>query len=151
MDNSFHPMSDPCQTQHEPSFLVASMTSNSHLLILCRRRICFHYSDVIISMVACQMIGVSVVCLTVCSRGRSKKTSKHCVTGLCEGNSPVTGEIPSPRKMFPFGDVIMSAWNSKIGFTQWPRYCCLFSHVYLINVISTGINLSVHWAGFVYK
>ena len=28
---------------------------------------------------------------------RSKKASKHCVTGLCEGNSPVTGEFPAQR------------------------------------------------------
>ena len=28
---------------------------------------------------------------------RSKKTSKLRVTGLCEGNSPVTGEFPSQR------------------------------------------------------
>ena len=28
---------------------------------------------------------------------RSKKTSKLCVTGLCEGNSPVTGEFPTQR------------------------------------------------------
>ena len=30
-------------------------------------------------------------------RRRSNKTSKLCVTGLCEGNSPVTGEFPSQR------------------------------------------------------
>ena len=30
-------------------------------------------------------------------RRRSKKTSKLCVTGLCEGNSLVTGEFPSQR------------------------------------------------------
>ena len=30
-------------------------------------------------------------------RGRSKKTSKLCVTDLCEGNSPVTGEISTQR------------------------------------------------------
>ena len=30
-------------------------------------------------------------------RRRSKKTSKLRVTGLCEGNSPVTGEFPSHR------------------------------------------------------
>ena len=39
------------------------------------------------------------------------KTSKFRVTGLCEGNSPVTGEFPAQRvcnaKMFPFDDVIM--------------------------------------------
>ena len=41
----------------------------------------------------------------------SKKASKLCVTGLCEGNPPVTGGFPSQRpvtrKMFPFDDVIM--------------------------------------------
>ena len=30
-------------------------------------------------------------------RHRSKKTSKLCVTGLCEGNSPMTGEFPAQR------------------------------------------------------
>ena len=30
-------------------------------------------------------------------RHRSKKTSKLCVTGLCEGNSPVPGELPAQR------------------------------------------------------
>ena len=30
-------------------------------------------------------------------RFRSKKTSKVHVTGLCEGNSPVTGEFPTQR------------------------------------------------------
>ena len=44
-------------------------------------------------------------------RRRSKKTSKLRVTGLCEGNSPETGEIPAQRasnaEMFPFDDVSM--------------------------------------------
>ena len=30
-------------------------------------------------------------------RHRSKKTSKLCLTGLCEGNSPGTGEFPAQR------------------------------------------------------
>ena len=30
-------------------------------------------------------------------RRRSKKTSKLCANGLCEGNSPVTGAFPSQR------------------------------------------------------
>ena len=45
-------------------------------------------------------------------RCRSKKTSKLRVTGICEGNSPVTGEFPHKgpvtRKMVPFDDVIMT-------------------------------------------
>ena len=37
-------------------------------------------------------------CLLHCLfRRRSKKTSKLSVTGLCEGNSPVTGEFPAER------------------------------------------------------
>ena len=49
--------------------------------------------------------------LNLLFRRRSKKTSKLRVTGLGEGNSPVTGEFPTQRatwKMFPFDDVIMS-------------------------------------------
>ena len=44
-------------------------------------------------------------------RCKSKKTSKLRGTGLCEGNSPGTGDSPHKwlvtRKMFPFDDVIM--------------------------------------------
>ena len=44
-------------------------------------------------------------------RRRSKKTSKFCVTGLCAGNPPVTGDFvhkwPVTREMFPLNDVIM--------------------------------------------
>ena len=44
-------------------------------------------------------------------RHRSKKTSKLRVTGLCAGNSPVTGEFPAQRasnaENIPFDDVIM--------------------------------------------
>ena len=44
---------------------------------------------------------------------RSKKTPKLRVTGLCEGNSPVTGEFPHKgpvtRRMFPVDDIFMSS------------------------------------------
>ena len=41
--------------------------------------------------------------------GRSKKTSKPRVAGLCVGNSPVNSphKWPITRNMFPFDDVIM--------------------------------------------
>ena len=59
-------------------------------------------------------------------RRRSKKTSKLRVTGLCEGNSPLTGEFPAvtgefpaqkptTRNMFPFDDVIMKTGNIDAG------------------------------------
>ena len=64
------------------------------------------------SAMASQLTGVSMVCSAVCSGADKKKTSKPRVTGLCGGNSLVTGEFPSQRpvtrKMFPFDDVIMS-------------------------------------------
>ena len=45
-------------------------------------------------------------------RRRSNKTPKLRVTGLCEGNSPMTSEFPAQsaitRKMFPFDDGIMT-------------------------------------------
>ena len=41
-----------------------------------------------------QIISLTVVYSTVYSGG-SKKTSKLRVTGLCAGNSPVTGEFPA--------------------------------------------------------
>ena len=53
-------------------------------------------------------------------RCRSKKTSKLHVTGLCEGNPPVTGGFPHKgpvtRKNFPFDNVIMAVrkWFYKV-------------------------------------
>ena len=45
---------------------------------------------------AFQITNLTIVYSTVYSRRRSKnKTWKLRVTGLCEGNSPVTGEFPS--------------------------------------------------------
>ena len=56
-----------------------------------------HFSDVIMSAVATQITGVSVVCSTVFFRRRSKKTSKPRVTGLCLGYPPLADGFPSHR------------------------------------------------------
>ena len=57
-------------------------------------------------------------------RCTSKKTSRLRITGLCEGNSPVTGEFPAQRassaEKFPFHDVIMVTFFSVIFLS-----CCL--------------------------
>ena len=55
-----------------------------------------HCSDVIMSVMASQVTDVSIVYLTVGS-GTEQKKLKLRVTGLCEGNSPVTGEFPVQR------------------------------------------------------
>ena len=54
-----------------------------------------HYNDVIMSAMASQISSLTIVYSTVYSRHRSKKPSKLRVTGLCAGNSPVTGEFPA--------------------------------------------------------
>ena len=71
----------------------------------------FYYNDVIMSAVASQITSVSSICSAGCYGADEKKTSKLRVTGLCELNSPVTGEFPHKgpvtRRMFPFDDLIM--------------------------------------------
>ena len=57
-----------------------------------------HYSYVIMSAMASQITGVSIVYLIVCSCADQRK-HQSSASGLCEGNSPMTGET---RKMFPF-------------------------------------------------
>ena len=48
------------------------------------------------SAIAHEITGISTVCSKVWP-GAPKKTSKLRVTGLCEGNPPVTGGFPSQR------------------------------------------------------
>ena len=52
-----------------------------------------HYSDIIMGTMASQITSLTIVYSTISFRCRSKKTSKLRVTGLCAGNSPVTGEF----------------------------------------------------------
>ena len=56
-----------------------------------------HYSEVIMSVMVSQIIGISIVYSTLCPVVDQNKPSKFPVTGLCEGNSPVTGEFPAQR------------------------------------------------------
>ena len=84
-----------------------------------------HFSDVIMRVMASQ---ITSGCLHNCLfRRRLKKTSKLCVTDLCEGNPQVTDEpMDSPhkwpviQKMFPFDDVIIHISDtSDIGPVMW--------------------------------
>ena len=54
-----------------------------------------HYNDVLMGAMTSQITSLTIVYSIVDSRRRSKKTSKLRVTGLCEGNSPVTDEFPA--------------------------------------------------------
>ena len=63
-----------------------------------------HYNDVIMATIASQITSITIVYSTVYSGADKKKTSKLHVTGLCDGNSPLTVNSPHKesvtRKMF---------------------------------------------------
>ena len=66
-------------------------------------------------------------------RRRSKKTSKLCVTGLCAGNSPVTGNAENVS----FDDVIMSAVGDICDIGKICRPVLIF-HIFEIEI--TGFS-----------
>ena len=96
------------------------------------------YSNVIMSAMASQITCILICLLNHLLKCRSKKTLKHCVTGLFAENSPVAHEFPTQRpvmrKMFPFDDLIMrrkvlkngpavlniKLCEYKIQFAIWP-------------------------------
>ena len=77
-----------------------------------------HFGDVIMSAMAFQITSLTLVYSTVYSGADNKKTSKLRVTGLCEGNSPVTGEFPAQRAS--------NAENVSIWWRHFDIYLMLF-------------------------
>ena len=81
-----------------------------------------HYSDVIMSAMASQITGVSIVCSTVFFQ--AQKTSKLRVTGLCARNSPVTSEFPAQRASN--AENVPIWWRHRVGYWHVSgRQCCL--------------------------
>ena len=83
-------------------------------------------------------------------RGRSKKTSKLRVTGLCVGNSPVTGEFPA-QKAGNAENVFI--WRRHHVITEHQLYCSVkWLHQYSIpkeqRFFQHVIPLSIHCARF---
>ena len=80
------------------------MSPKTWMMIMMMMKAGWHYIDVIIDCSLNRLF-----------RHRSKKTSKICVTGLCAGNSPVTGEFPHKGpvtgKMLPSDDDIMETMH----------------------------------------
>ena len=56
-----------------------------------------NYSDIIMSAMEYHITDISMIYSILCSGTDLKKTLKLRVTGLCEGNSPNTGEFLSQR------------------------------------------------------
>ena len=61
-------------------------------------------------------------------RHRSKKTSKLRVTGLCVGNSPVTGEFPAQNMQKASNGENVSIW--------WHHFVWLLSCLYVWNSLT---------------
>ena len=66
-----------------------------------------HCSDLIKSVIASQITGVSIVCTTVCSS--ADQTKHQSSTSLAFVRGPVNSRHKGPvtRKVFPFDDVVM--------------------------------------------
>ena len=77
-----------------------------------------HYNDVILSAKAAQITSVSIVFFNYLFRRRSKKTSKHPDTGICEGKSTGYRWFTSIR-----------ASNDKNGTIWWLHHVKLNQHV----------------------
>ena len=70
-----------------------------------------HYSDVIMRVMASQIIGVSIVCSTACSGADQRKHQSSAslvfVRGIHRWPVDYPHKGPVTRKMFPFDDAIM--------------------------------------------
>ena len=104
--------------------------------------------------------------LNLLFRRRSKKMSKLHVTGLCAGNSPVTGEFQEHGKCFHW---MMSSCNNAMCRTllkestlvQVMAWCCQATNHYLSSLATSTISfawcshdmetLSLHYGPFVHR
>ena len=78
--------------------LLCNCSQGTAVTVLCPVQNFPHYNDVIMSATASQITSLTIIYLTDrLFRCRSKKISKLHITGLCAGNSHVTGEFPTQR------------------------------------------------------
>ena len=84
-------------------------------------------------------------CLLNCLfRCKSKKASKLCVTGLCEGNSPVTGEFPAQRASNVENVSIWWRYHASDGRRQSISRCDTDLHPLWIWNIPDGLTTAFH-------
>ena len=83
----------------------------------------FHNGDFIVDAMASKITSLTIF------RRRSKKTSKHRVTGLCTGNSPGTGEFPAQK-----------ACNSENVFIWWRHHD---ERLHIDGLLQERLNSSV--------
>ena len=71
-------------------------------------------------------------------RRRSKKTSKFRVTGLCEGNSPVPGELPAQRASN--AENVSISWRHHDQPTHWVKLTYMYSKFCKLGLYSYNDN-----------
>ena len=102
-----------------------------------------HYNDVIMNTIASQITSPTIVY----SRRRSKKTSKIRVTGLYEGNSPVTGGFPAQRTSN--AENVSMSWRHHGNRRNREQACfagaqTVFLYIYKLHSCSSwGIELCI--------
>ena len=106
------------------------------------------------SAIASQIIGVSIVCLTVCSGANQRKHQSSASLAFVRGihrwpvNSPHKG--PVTRKMFPFDDVIMLRKLSYSVEYYWlsSSHKCIKTFSCYRERIQCKINYETEYIGF---
>ena len=103
---------------------------NFHCNVYAPSHLFHHYSDVIMRAMASQVTSLTIVYSTVYSGGRSNKTSKLRVTGLCEVNSPVTGEFTTQRAS---NAANVSIWWRHHGVMSMRNTCNVISALVVVE------------------
>ena len=85
-----------------------------YLIIIC---------DVIMGAMVSQITGITIVYLTICSGADQRKTSKFRITGLCVGNSPVTGEFTAQKASNPECFHLMMSSCGVVATVDWQNIC----------------------------
>ena len=92
-----------CRSQNECPMLKLKWNHASLIDLVRYRRwvlkvrsLCRHYNDVIMTAMASQITGLTIVCSTVYSRRRTREHQSSA-----SGNSPMTGEFPAQRASNP--------------------------------------------------
>ena len=86
----------------------------------------FHYNGVIMSAMASQITGISIVYSTVCSGAENISAPRHWpLCGEFTGDQWFPAQRASKRKMFSFDDVIMSLFGQLYGTLEVKWYIVL--------------------------
>ena len=93
-----------------------------------------HYSDIIMSTTASQITSLTIVYSTVYSGADQRKHQKFCVTNLCAGNSPITGEFPAHK-----------ASNAENVSIWWRHHVMLQNASSQPNIITNNIQSSLFY------